>query len=1086
MKHVLFLILLLACVAPAFAQWHIDENFDTLSTLPAGWITYDDGDGQIWQNLNNASHAHSGTRAAFVDNYFPNQNSDWLISPQITVSGGDSLHFYTRSWTSTENLKVYISTTGTAISNFGTQLAHIQNIGVSYQQVNLSLSAFEGQQVYLGFFWQCSNYAILIDDIRIGQPLIINPELNLPESYSFFQGESLSVDFSPYIVATELVSTSISWQPTQHVVVSNQGLNVSFSSPDWAGTEDIIFTMTDQISSLSATDTLQITVNPTPAIDLALLSSISPRMREYVGSPFIPSVVLTNNGLNLWDDQVLLHFDVLNNSGTNVLSSEAFYSGALQVQQTATVSFPAATLLNAGLYTASFTLGSEDGNPTNNILSVSFEVVQRVSTGGPDAFGFRFIDSNAEGGPVFNWIDISSTGTSTIMYGVNQWNGDDNFSESIPLGFDFPYYGSSYNTANVDVNGEILLATNTWYTPFPGQGWGGDGNMFNYMYPIPGYTQMPGLISVYWDDLHADQDTGDVYFQSFGETPDRYTVIQWHNIRFHAGTNATALLDFEVILHENGEIVMQYNNVATGQTGATIPHDYGKSSTIALQNDNATVGLSYLREIVQNNQYIGVEPAGNLLHNGLAIRFYSGVDQQTPVITASQPGNTFELSPMLSARVIDQSELQTVAVLYNTGSGWQTLNGMPTGQNNYDFALPTIPQGSTLQYYYLATDILGNSSTLPTNAPSQYYSFDILPTADTNVLLAYSGSQDYQRTELAVYEDLLNDLNISYDKYNWEEYPAYGIPAAYTTVLAYASVGSQSPKALYFATVLMDYLNAGSVAEPNNLLLASDGYAFSQGGTPNSNAMKQLLNGYLRTSYIATGLGGGTNGLSGPESLNYQSGTILCVNGSPIGDNGFEYSVYANSPDCIFGNDAVPDWYADMVPYPEIGSVNAFAFEDGPVNGQAYLYHGVCGTTVQVPNFRAFYFSFDLSQLNNPNQREELFASMLSWFEVSPSAVAEDIMPSAVSAILGNYPNPFNPSTTISYYLASSASLELEIYNIKGQRIKKLLNAPQTAGKHTLSWNGRDDNGNEVGSGIYFIKLSDGKLTDTRKMTLIK
>jgi len=178
MKQLLIITLMLACLVPVFGQWLIDENFDSITTLPAGWITYDDGDGMIWRNLNNVSHAHSGTRAAFADNYFPNQNSDWLITPQLSISAGDSLKFYTRSWTSTENLKVFVSTTGTAISNFGTQLLHLQNIGTTYQAVSYNLSAYAGQNIYVGFFWQCTNYGILVDDIRIGKPLIINAELN--------------------------------------------------------------------------------------------------------------------------------------------------------------------------------------------------------------------------------------------------------------------------------------------------------------------------------------------------------------------------------------------------------------------------------------------------------------------------------------------------------------------------------------------------------------------------------------------------------------------------------------------------------------------------------------------------------------------------------------------------------------------------------------------------------------------------------------------------------------------------------------------------------------------------------------------
>jgi hypothetical protein len=162
------------------------------------------------RNLNNATHAHSGTRAAFCDNYLPNQNADWLITPQLNIAEGDSLIFYTRSWISTEQLKVYISTTGTAINNFTTQLVHLQNIGTTYQRVSLNLSNWANQMIYIGFLWNCINYGILIDDVQIGQPLIIQPALNLPESFSFIQGETLTVDFTPFITCTDINSCTLS------------------------------------------------------------------------------------------------------------------------------------------------------------------------------------------------------------------------------------------------------------------------------------------------------------------------------------------------------------------------------------------------------------------------------------------------------------------------------------------------------------------------------------------------------------------------------------------------------------------------------------------------------------------------------------------------------------------------------------------------------------------------------------------------------------------------------------------------------------------------------------------------------------
>lgn len=1074
---------------PLFGVWHIDEDFDDISTLPQGWTTIDDGDGNIWRNLNNASHAHSGTRAAFCDNYLPNQNADWLITPQVTISAGDTLKFYTRSWVSTEPLQVKVSTTGTAPGNFTNLMLNLQNIGTAYQLASCNLSAFAGQNIYIGFYWECENYGILVDDVKVGQPTIINAELSLPDSFSFVQGESISVDFSPYITATELGSSSITWSNPQHITITANGLVLTFASPDWAGTENITFTLHDNISGQTATDNADIIVSTPPQVDLRLNEVISPRQTEYLDSPFIPEVILQNNGLGLWEDQVGVLFTVTNQQGTQVVNTLAMMGQTLDPDQLLSVFFEPVSISTAGTYSFSFQIDLADGNNANNTLSGSFDVVHRINSGGPDAFGYRYLDSTAPGGPVFDWVDITTTGISTVMYGVPTWAGDDNFSEPIPLGFSFPFYGNSYDTAHVDINGEILLADNPWYDDYPSQGWDNDGNMFNYMYPIPGYTQMPALIAAYWDDLYVEQGTGDIYFQNFGTAPNRYTIIQWHNARYLAGSGATDLLDFEVILWEDGRIVMQYDKTATHQTGANVPHDNGRSSTVGIQNQDATIGMAYLREIVQNNQYMGVEPAGNLLFDGLAISFFSGPDEQAPFITYVPISNTFDTTPTLMAQIIDLNDITSATLHYSVGGPWQEVNGTAGGSNTFIFNMPDLPLGANVHYYFSAQDEFTNSGTLPLTAPADYFSFKVLPSADTDVLIAYGSRQDYQATELPLYKARLDALDIAYDVFDYEEYDDYSFPASYSTILVISNVGRHDAYTLHLSEALMDYLDNGTTANKRNVLLASDGWATTQHGNPNSDSMVQLFRGYFRTHYVPTavvGQGGGTNGLAGPDVYSYQNGTILCTQSSPIATPGSEYPVYANSPDCIMADDGVPDWMVDQVPYPEIGAENAFLFEDGPVNGQAYLYHGSCATFSETPTARTFFFSFDYSQLTNEAQSIEFMTDLMNWFQVTPSANYDPGVPVTQNAILGNYPNPFNPHTTISYSLAKAAPVELVIYNLKGQKVKSLVNESKTAGIHQIGWNGTDANGKEVGSGIYFVKMQIGKKILNRKLTLVK
>ncbi len=85
-----------------------------------------------------------------------------------------------------------------------------------------------------------------------------------------------------------------------------------------------------------------------------------------------------------------------------------------------------------------------------------------------------------------------------------------------------------------------------------------------------------------------------------------------------------------------------------------------------------------------------------------------------------------------------------------------------------------------------------------------------------------------------------------------------------------------------------------------------------------------------------------------------------------------------------------------------------------------------------------------------------------------------------------NYPNPFNPTTTIAYSLSEASKVQLDIYNVKGQLVKTLVNAEMPAGIHSVVWDGRDMNNKAVASGVYFYRVSSPKATQTKRMLLMK
>ncbi|MFH1195137.1 MAG: FlgD immunoglobulin-like domain containing protein [bacterium] len=85
-----------------------------------------------------------------------------------------------------------------------------------------------------------------------------------------------------------------------------------------------------------------------------------------------------------------------------------------------------------------------------------------------------------------------------------------------------------------------------------------------------------------------------------------------------------------------------------------------------------------------------------------------------------------------------------------------------------------------------------------------------------------------------------------------------------------------------------------------------------------------------------------------------------------------------------------------------------------------------------------------------------------------------------------NYPNPFNPETNIEFNLPANETVKLVIYNVLGQKVKTLINNDMKAGSYKTVWNGRDDFGKQVASGIYMISLESNSFRATKKMTLLK
>ncbi len=89
-------------------------------------------------------------------------------------------------------------------------------------------------------------------------------------------------------------------------------------------------------------------------------------------------------------------------------------------------------------------------------------------------------------------------------------------------------------------------------------------------------------------------------------------------------------------------------------------------------------------------------------------------------------------------------------------------------------------------------------------------------------------------------------------------------------------------------------------------------------------------------------------------------------------------------------------------------------------------------------------------------------------------------------ALQQNFPNPFNPSTTVGYALPAASDVRIAVYNVLGEQVASLANGVQEAGYYTVQWNGTDNRGHQVTSGVYFLTMHAGEFTAMKKMMLVK
>ncbi|MCA9782181.1 MAG: hypothetical protein H6678_02675 [Candidatus Delongbacteria bacterium] len=327
-------------------------------------------------------------------------------------------------------------------------------------------------------------------------------------------------------------------------------------------------------------------------------------------------------------------------------------------------------------------------------LTVSFEACGTAAPptrGGPDAFGYTWINSNDADGPDMEWIDLTTIGTAVTL-------SDDSYTTTpIPIGFDFRFYGNTYTELYIGSNGTI----------------GFDPTLLGSLAPqqFPYAVSPNNLIAPFWDDLNPSQG-GTIHYWN-----DTYTgrfIVQFTGVPafFSTGSNT-----FQVALERGGDIVVQYLD---------LQDDDLANAGVGIENADGTQGLSV--------RYYG---AGSALGDGMVLRF------NHPRPTSGGPdafgytwanSNAVNGPPFSSTDIYwatnlgltgdDQSVDQALpfdfpfyGTSYNTvrvcSNGWLSFNLTGTEYSNTPIPTPGIPDNAI---FPLWTDLL-----LPQGGTVTYY-----------------------------------------------------------------------------------------------------------------------------------------------------------------------------------------------------------------------------------------------------------------------------------------------------------------------------------------------------------------------------
>jgi hypothetical protein len=697
---------------------------------------------------------------------------------------------------------------------------------------------------------------------------------------------------------------------------------------------------------------------------------------------------------------------------------------------------------------------------------------------GPDRYGYFAFDNTDiayADVPVYAWVEIDPNfggqGTQVPLTDNGTYQDD---SHVVDLPFPFQYYGQNFTKATICSNGWIAMGS-TWLTDY--RNW-----------TIPGAGGPDGMISVFWDDLH--QVTNGHVFQYHDAANHRW-IVQWSRMPNEAGSTETvqAILydpSFTPTTTGDGVIVLQYNQV--GNTDS-----FDNYATVGIESPDGFDGLLYTFQ----NQY----PAGAAtLGAGRAIRFLPVSEVPSGSITGQVLNSSFGDAPIAGAEV----KLLELGRTFSTASDGSYGGTVPEGtytvaahhpsfRPDTTYAVVVVEQQATAVDFHL-TDVLA-----PVIVTQPHASTDDTagPYPVPVEILEYSGL--VERTLFyRLYGQVFTPLELA--PQGGDDYLAQIPGQPYVTRVEYYVYARDSqglertdppgaPQELYsffvapIVSLYADDLEANqgwTVGAPDDGATTGMWERVDPVGTFNGPTMVQPEDDHTPNPGSLCFVTDGRGGAQGDYDIDGGKTTLT----SPLLD--------------LTGYGTVTlqyhRWYTN-----DTGNAPGEDFWTAEVSSDG----GTSWVTLETTNvseriWKIMEFNLDEFVSVTETMRVRFIASDFNNGSIVEAGV-DDVQvfltgvtdaPGAGQALRFGLsaarPNPSHAGASIGFSLAKAGTANLAVYDVAGRLVRTLVDGTRTAGPQAILWDGRDDRGARVASGIYLVRLQGDGRSEVKKLVRIE